>query len=125
MSQKMNSEWWVPKNNKYSYFLMNRMNYGTVLMKNPKCLMRWIDLIQGRRRLLESGTGIEHRCFHRVPTIRGGGEKTRGGVDPPLVRGVRGTSPKKTLKFKMTKEAILLHFETIFACEPQLILQAL
>ena len=28
-------------------------------------------------------------------------------------------------KIKMTKEAILLHFETIFACEPQLILQAL
>ena len=31
----------------------------------------------------------------------------------------------KVLLLKMTKEAILLHFEPIFACETQLILQTL
>ena len=31
----------------------------------------------------------------------------------------------KIFELKMTKEAILLHFETMFACETQLILQIL
>ena len=34
-------------------------------------------------------------------------------------------SPEKTYKFKMSVEAILMHFETIFACATQLIFQAL
>ena len=31
--------------------------------------------------------------------------------------GVRGISPEKIFEFKMSVEAILMHFETIFACE--------
>ena len=53
-----------------------------------------------------------------------GGQSTRGGK-LPLVRGVLGASPMEILQLKMTKEAILLHFETIIVCETQLILQTL
>ena len=36
--------------------------------------------LQGRRRLLESGTAIEHRwCSPSGDGTRGGGERTRGG----------------------------------------------
>ena len=52
------------------------------------------------------------------------GESTRGVKLPPLVMGVRGISPEKNLKFKMSVEAILMHFETMFACEIRLIVQA-
>ena len=57
----------------------------------------------------------------QVPKAREGGEYERG-IFPPLVRGVRGTSPEKMFEFKMPLEAILMHFETIFACETQSIL---
>ena len=50
-------------------------------------------LIQGRRRLFESGTAIERR--RRSPTAEVGGEHER--VTPPVVRGVWGMSPKKIL----------------------------
>ena len=50
----------------------------------------------------------------RRPKARAGGEHERGG-------GVRGMSPEK-IKFKMSVEAILMHFETIFACEIWLII---
>ena len=45
-------------------------------------------------------------------------------MNPPRVRGVWGISPEKIFKFKMSVEAILIHFETMFACEIRLIVQA-
>ena len=39
--------------------------------------------------------------------------------------GVRGISPENFFKTKMSVEAILMHFETNFACEIRLIVQAL
>ena len=78
---------------------------------------------QGRRRLLKSGTAIErHRHSARAEGSSGG--RAREGEIPPLVRGVRGTSPEKFFEFNMSVEAILMHFETIFACEIRLIAQA-
>ena len=52
------------------------------------------------------------------------GECTRGGRFPLLVRGVRGISPERNFKFKLSVEAILRHFETMFACEIRLFVQA-
>ena len=49
------------------------------------------------------------------------GESTRGVFTPSCIRGVRGVSPEKIFKIKMSVEAILMHFETIFACETRLI----
>ena len=46
------------------------------------------------------------------------------GVKPPLIMGVRGISPEIFFVFNMSVEAILMHFETIFACEIWLIVQA-
>ena len=46
------------------------------------------------------------------------------GIIHLLVRGVRGTSPEKFFKLKMSVEAILIHFKTMFACEIWLIVQA-
>ena len=60
----------------------------------------------------------------RGPKERAGGEQERG-VNPPLVRGVRGFSLEKIFKFKMSVEAILMHSETMFTCEIRLIVQAL
>ena len=60
--------------------------------------------LQGRRRVLKSGTAIErHRCSPSE------GEHERG-FDPRLVRGVWGISPGKIFKFKMSVEAILRSF---------------
>ena len=42
----------------------------------------------------------------------------------PLVRGVGRISPEKFFEFNMSVVAILMHFETIFACEIRLIVQA-
>ena len=42
----------------------------------------------------------------------------------PSRKGVRGTSLEKIFKSKMSVEAILMHFETMFACESRLIIQA-
>ena len=76
--------------------------------------------VQGRRRLLESGTAIERR--RRSPSAEDtSGGRARGG-HVPLSLGGLGISPMKILQLKMTKEAILLHFETSFGCETQLIL---
>ena len=59
----------------------------------------------------------------RGPKARAGGEYERG-IFPLLLRGVRGISPEKIFKFNMTVEVILMHFETVFACEIRLIVQA-
>ena len=61
----------------------------------------------------------------RGPKARAGGEHERGIIHL-LVRGGggRGTSPEKFIKLKMSVEAILIHFETMFACEILLIVQA-
>ena len=45
----------------------------------------------------------------RGPKARAGGEHERVTF-PPFVRGVRGISPEKIFKFKMSVEAILMHF---------------
>ena len=70
--------------------------------------------IQGRRWAFEKWYG------HGMPSAQGtsgGGEHEsrggRGGV-PHLVSGVRA-SPENIFEFKMCLEAILMHFETIFA----------
>ena len=42
--------------------------------------------------------------------------RAREGVKPPLVRGVR-SPPRIFFEFNMSVEAILMHFETIFAYE--------
>ena len=52
------------------------------------------------------------------------GGRAREGVISPLVRGVRGISPEKFFELNMSVEAILMHFETIFACKIRLIVQA-
>ena len=57
----------------------------------------------------------------RGPKARAGGEHERG-LYP--VRGVRGISPEKFFELNMSVEAILMHFETIFAWEIRLIVQA-
>ena len=58
------------------------------------------------------------------------GPKARVGVEHervkflPSRKGFRGITPEKIFKFKMSVEAILMHFETMFACEIRLIVQA-
>ena len=49
----------------------------------------------------------------------------RGNNFTPLVRGVRGSPPRKKIEIKISVEAILMHFETNFACEIRPIVQAL
>ena len=51
------------------------------------------------------------------------GESTRGNHTPSC-KGVRGISPKKIFELNMSEEAILMHFETIFACKIRHIVQA-
>ena len=51
-------------------------------------------ILQGRRRVLKSGTAPNAICVPRVPKARAGGEHERG-ILPPVVRGVRGISPEK------------------------------
>ena len=58
----------------------------------------------------------------RGPKARVGGGHERG-VNPRR-KGGPGVSPEKIFKFKMSVEAILMHFETMFACEIRLIVQA-
>ena len=59
----------------------------------------------------------------RGPKARAGGEHERGD-GPPSRKGVGGSPPEKIFTFKMSLKAILMHFETIFACEILLIVQA-
>ena len=85
-------------------------------------------IIQGRRRVLKSGTATErHRRSAKAEgTSRGFGTsrgRAREGNFSPLVRRVRGISPEKIFEFKMSVEAILLHFETMFVCEIRLIVK--
>ena len=79
--------------------------------------------MQGRRRFLKSGTAIERRrrSARAKSPSRG---REREGDYPLFVRGVRGTSPEKFFILKMSVEAILIHFETMFACEIWLIVHA-
>ena len=65
-------------------------------------------------------------CLSRGPKARVGGEHERGDFPPSRKGGggVRGISPEKIFKFKMSLEAILMHFETMFACGIRLIVQA-
>ena len=81
-------------------------------------------IMQGRRRLFKSGTAIKRR--RRSPSAEDmSGGRAREGVWPLWLGGFGGSPPLTMLELKMTKEAILLHFETICACETQLILQTL
>ena len=49
--------------------------------------------LQGRRRILKSGTAIErHKSSARAEGSSGG--RAREGFIPPLVRGVGGNSPE-------------------------------
>ena len=59
----------------------------------------------------------------RAEGSSGGGGHARGSYTP-LVMGDRGLSPEKIFEFNMSVEAILMHFETIFACKIRLIVQA-
>ena len=61
---------------------------------------------QGRRRLFKSGTAMERRVA-----------KARVGEEHE-----RGDSREKIFEFKMSLEAVLMHFETILSCEIQSIL---
>ena len=72
-------------------------------------------------RFLKSGTAIErHRRSARAEGSSGG--RAREGGHTAFVRGVR-VSPDNFFAFYMSVEAILMHFETIFASEIQLIVQ--
>ena len=74
--------------------------------------------MQGRRRVLKSGTAIRNAiCVLRGPKARAG-ESTRGGYTPSCKGG------SGIFEFNMCVVAILMHFETIFACEIRLIVQA-
>ena len=44
--------------------------------------------------------GIEHRCFHRVPTIRGGGGEDERGGRPPSRKGVLGDLPQENFEIQ-------------------------
>ena len=78
--------------------------------------------MQGRRRFLKSGTAIE--CHRRSARAEGSSRRrAREGIIPNLVRGIRGISPEKISEFNMSVEAILMHFETIFAYKIRLIVQ--
>ena len=81
------------------------------------------EKVQGRRRFLKSGTANErHRRSARAEGSSWG--RAREGIIPPLVRGFGGISPEKIFEFNMSVEAILMHFETIFACKIRPIVQA-
>ena len=82
--------------------------------------------IQGRRRVLKSGTAIErHRRSARAEGSSGrGGGSTRGGYTPSR-KGASGDLPRVFfLKINMSVAAILIHFNTIYAGKIRLIVQA-
>ena len=74
---------------------------------------------QGRRRCLKSGTAIER--YRHSARAKG---SSRGKARAPSRKGGSGDLPLDFFEFIMSVEAILLHFETIFACEIRLIVQA-
>ena len=59
----------------------------------------------------------------RGPKARAGGEHERGHT-PFRKESSAGASPEKFFEFNMSVEAILMHFETIFACKIRLFVQA-
>ena len=100
--------------------IITQLHFSHILSTSVETVCIIKHVCQGRRRFLKSGTAIEqHMRSARA-------EGTSGGrvIIPPLIRGVWGISPDKFLKFKMSVEAILRYFETIFACELRLIVQA-
>ena len=50
--------------------------------------------------------------------------RARKGDYPPSRKGGSGDLPREIFKLKMSVEAILIHFEIMFACEIWLIVQA-
>ena len=58
-----------------------------------------MTVFQGRRRLLESGTAIEHRWLHREPTVRGG-EDERGRGRSPSRKGGLGDLPQENFEIQ-------------------------
>ena len=88
----------------------------------------WLQKIKGERVRAVVGFGKMVRPVNAMgipqgPKARVGGEHERGEF-PLLVRGFGGFPPKKIFKFKISVEVILIHFETIFACEIRLNVQA-
>ena len=100
-------------------------------------------LLQGRRRFLKSGTAIERRRrnFREgqrpeqgertrewvLLSRKGGGGGVRGISAEIFLRGgggFGGSPPRFLFNLKMSVEAILMHFETMFVCEIRLIVQA-
>ena len=80
--------------------------------------------MQGRRRFLKSGTAIEHHRLTARAEGSSGGEHERAREEVmPLsrLRGVRGISPENFLNLGASVGAIVMHFETIFACKIRLI----
>ena len=70
--------------------------------------------MQGRRRFSKSGTAIEplRRSARAEGPSRG---RAREGEFPPSRKGGSGDLPReKIFKFKMSVEAILMHFEIMF-----------
>ena len=64
---------------------------------------------QGRRRVLKSGTAIErHRRSARAEGTSRGRSRERDFF--PSRKGGSGDLPEKIFKFKMSVEAILMHF---------------
>ena len=58
----------------------------------------------------------------RGPKTRAGGDHERGDVPTSRKLG-SGDLPENFFEFKMSVEAILMHFETMFACEIRHIVQ--
>ena len=56
----------------------------------------------------------------RGPKAQAERKHERGNI-PTVARGFRGTSPEQICKFKMSVEAILMHFKTIFAFEIRIV----
>ena len=83
----------------------------------------FLVLSQGHRRFSNSGTAIE--CHRHSARAKGLSRRcAREGEFPPSRKEARGISPEKFFRFKMSVEAIQMHFETMFACEIWLIIQA-
>ena len=80
-------------------------------------------MTQGRRRFLKSGTAIERHRRSSTAEARAGVEHERGSPPPPRKGGL-GDLPRENFEFNMSVEAILMHFEAIFACKIRLIVQA-
>ena len=65
---------------------------------------------------------LNAKGVQRGPKARAG-ESTRGGHTPSRKGGLGGSPPNNFVEFNMYVEAILMHFETIFACKIRPIVQ--